>query len=160
MRSILMIGGCFLLLPISPASAQVGKSVGAIFGGFLGMTAGKAIGKAGSEDVEDALRKTTVEFNKQLPKQIDGDTRADSSDSGPGKRITFRYTITSASSREIDRKYFNTVLTEQFSPTVCGAKSTEFFFKKGVTLTYSYKSRDGVPIEDLVLTPKKCGYSG
>ena len=106
MRTANLLLVCSLVgLLTTPVSAQAKGGLGAVFGGLIGAAVGKAVGKAIAtpESIEQALRKMSDQVNKQMPKVIDRDTRLDNIVAGPGARFSYNYTITSASSRDVDR---------------------------------------------------------
>lgn len=152
----------FCMLALASMSAQpvfAKGGIGEVFGALIGAVAGKTIGNSvGGMSVEKALVKVCDQMNKKLPVAADKETRWDSTTPGPGRRFTYNYTFVNAAARDVDVNYFLQAQTQQLTRSVCTSKEMEVFFKNAVTISYSYRSRDGIPIGTIELTPRDCGY--
>lgn len=141
------------VVSVPPAFAKGG--VGEIFGALIGGAVGKAVGKSavGGMSVEQALVKVCDQINQQLPMAVDKDTRWDNTTPGPGRRFTHNYTFVNAAARDVDVNYFLQAQTQQLRSGVCSSKDMEVFLKNAVTIAYSYRTRDGVHIGKIEVTP-------
>lgn len=143
-------------------SANAGKGgIGAIFGALIGGAVGSAIGKSAGQAMspEQALVKLVDQMNKQLPMALDRDTRWDTSQAGPGRRLTYNYTIVSARAAEIDSTFFYQAMSSHLRSSVCTKPDMQIFFKHGVTLSYSYRGSDGGYVGKVDISPRDCGIS-
>lgn len=152
---------CFLafaILSTPPALAKGG--IGEFFGALIGGAVGKAVGKSasGAMSVEQALVKLCDQLNQQLPMVVDKETRWDNTTPGPGRRFTYNYTFVNVVARDVDVNYFLQAQTQQLRRGVCSSKDMEIFLKNAVTISYSYRSRDGIHIGKIEITPRDCGY--
>lgn len=101
--------------------------------------------------VEQQLEKTVREGNKQLPKMISDDLRIDSASSGPGKRLTYNYSVLKDTTCRNLRS--NTVGIKQ---SVCSNKQMQFFFSKGVVVEYTYNDPTGIEQFRIAIDPSDC----
>ena len=147
------------LLAAPPAFAKGG--LGEIFGALIGGAVGKAVGRsaAGGMSVEQALVKVCDQVNKQLPMSVDKETRWDNTTPGPGCQLTYNYTFVNAAASDVDVNYFYQVMTQKLRNSVCTSADMKVFFKNNVTVSYSYRGRDGVHIGKIDITPRDCGYT-
>ncbi len=103
--------------------------------------------------------KMADQLNARMPMTIDQDTRLDNILAGPGTRITYNYTIVTASSREVDRAALMNHLKTTLKSGVCSHPDMQVFFKNKVTVGYSYRASDGPFVGKLNITPRDCGYA-
>jgi hypothetical protein len=150
----LLAGLSIALTP--PALARGG--LGEIFGALVGKAAGKIAGYTTSEgmSVEQALVQVCDQVNKQLPMAVDRETRWDNTTPGPGRRFTYNYTFVNATARDVDLKYFYDTLAQKIRNSVCTNKDMAVFFQYGVTVSYSYRARDGAHVGKIDITPRDC----
>ena len=99
-----------------------------------------------------------MEANRRGPVAMDGGIRWDRTVAGPGTRMTYHYTLTSLSSKEINRQ----TLTRQMKPALiaiaCADKRFKPSFQCGATYIYTYKGNDGVEIARIGINRDDCGY--
>jgi len=150
-----------MVLVFMQGEALAKGGLGTIFGALVGGAVGKGVGKsaAGGMSVEQALVKVCNQVNQQLPMMVDKETRWDNTTPGPGRRFTYNYTFFTATARDVDVNYFYQAMTPKLRNDVCSSKDLEVFFKNDVTLSYSYRGRDGVHIGKIDITPRDCGYT-
>lgn len=139
------------------AGAAIG-GVGAIFGALIGGAAGNAVSKSAASQlmVEEALVNTTDQINRLLPITLDPDTRWDSTVAGPGRRFTYHYTILTMRASKIDTPNFRRVMVTRLRKSVCASPDTQVFIKNGVTVSYSYRGRDGRHVCNIDIWPRDC----
>jgi len=108
---------------------------------------------------EKAMVKMSESLNKQLPKIIDNETRLDKTSVGPGKRFSYAYTLINYRSSEINRDDLKQNLGAKIRDAACAEKKLQVFFKKGITIFYSYSGNDGVLAFEIPVGPSDCGSS-
>lgn len=156
MKQILLIVFSIVCLVPIPTPAQKGaSSVGAIFRSIIGDSANR---KPGQNDVESALHKLGNELNKNTPRQIDENTRWDTTMAGPGRKLTYHYTFLGGKSNQIDKAIFREYMTGRLKGSVCSSPDTDVFFQNDVTVLFRYEAADQVFIATLEFTPSSCGY--
>lgn len=142
-------------------NAHAGKGgIGAIFGALIGGAAGHAIGKTSSPGVtiDEAIVKMANELNKQLPMNVDRETRLDSISPGVGRQFTYNYTFVNNRSQDFDRVAWYRGANSLLRNRVCTSSDMEVFFKNGVSVSYSYQGKDGGHVGKVTISPRDCGY--
>lgn len=92
----------------------------------------------GNVPIERQLEKVAQEANKQLPKQLDVVTRCERVEAGPGKRMSYIYTL-SVDFDDDQQK----LLTEQTTQRALVDPNLQPAFSAGVTLWYKYYDKSG-----------------
>lgn len=109
----------------------------------------------------DFLRIWTEQTNQTMPRTIDRDTRADSVQAEPNLHLHYYYTLTTLESKDATDA-INDALLQHIKPKVvtlfCSylGKGDVSMLDNGVTVLYSYRTNDGVPIIDFEITPTDC----
>ena len=140
-------------------TAYAAKSgIGTIFGALIGDTVGNAVGKSATSRlmVDEALVKATDQINKQLPMTVDRDTRLDLTVAGPGRRITYHYTIVTARASDIDTSDFKQAMDSHLRNSVCTSPDMRVLIKNDVVVAYSYRGNDGRHVFKIEITPAVC----
>jgi hypothetical protein len=106
---------------------------------------------------EKWLDETAGDMNRTLPKLIDPETRLDRVTAGPGKRLTYSYTLVNRESAKIDVEAFNAGMQPVLRTSVCGRPGMQALVKNGVTLVYSYRGSDGKFVSMIEVIPQHCG---
>lgn len=134
-------------------------------GGLVGKEVGKAVSAPSkpSQQRMDALlfegfTKAAEQANARGPVMVDEDTRWDSTEAGPGARITYFYTFPSYSSREIDREHLLANLRPEVVELACASKEMKPSLEYGATYVYTYRGNDGEDILRFELNRRDCGY--
>lgn len=109
---------------------------------------------AGGDSVEMDLQKTAQRVSEEGPRLIGNGVRLDSAAAGPGRTIRFTHTNVEALLADVDINAFNTKYAATIRAQVCSA--TPPVLAKGVTMTYLYKDRTGVPIGSFDVTEEHC----
>ena len=115
-----------------------------IFDGFEKEPVGKT-----RESVESQLARLAAEQNKGLPRQIDDVTRWDRVESGPGKTITYHYTISAALSDDAKR-----VLQENTTRSTLANPEAKVYLEAGVTIRFKNHDTNGTVIQEFAITPR------
>ncbi len=114
--------------------------------------------QAESEDISAILVQTADMMNANLPMMIDQDTQWDSSVAGPGKTLTYNYTLLNYSSTEIDTEQFSSNIHEALVGTVCTVPVTKILPENGVLLNFNYYDSEHKLITKVQVPPSDCGY--
>ena len=156
-----------VFMGITPAHAKgmIGAKIGDLIGNTIGHIVGKDIGNTLSEhrDVNaNDLVIVAEQKNKQLPLSIDNLTSLDRVVAGPGLHFTYKYTLTTITSKNIDRNLIVNATQEQRQHllTRCSNPKNNSFPQKGGSESYSYQTSDGLFITKIDITPQDCGYYG
>jgi hypothetical protein len=112
------------------------------------LTSGRFGGPFGSGSVEQKLVKTAEDFNKRMPVQIDPITRCDRVEVGPGKTITFFYSISQSLSPE-EKASLETMTREK----LWSDQRTKSLLQSGVTFGYRCFDVAGNEMLEFSITP-------
>jgi hypothetical protein len=104
-----------------------------------------------------AFEKEARKMNAKLPKLIDNETRMEKMIVGPGKKVTYVYTLVVRSSSEMDANAFYNDLRPYFINNICKGDMKDAL-KMGVTFIYSYYGNDNGHIADIPITAAGCGF--
>lgn len=150
-----------LLMVTTFTYAKSKAGVGALFGSLIGSSLGYAVGETTTNKVtiEKALRYAAEVTNKNLPMVIDRDTKWDAIKSGPGRKFTYLYTVTTYRADEIDKPNFYKMMEKNLLNSVCSSEDMKVFFRHDVTISYTYNGKFGKQFAKISITPKDCGYS-
>ncbi len=115
-------------------------------------------GQSCQEKLTAEFQQFALEANRRGPVAMDANIRWDRTVAGPGMRMTYHYTLTSLSSKEINRQ----TLTGQMKPALitmtCNNKQFKPSLQCGAAYIYSYKSKDGKDIARIGVNRDDCGY--
>ena len=114
--------------------------------------------KAQSEDISAILVQTADMMNANLPTMIDEDIQWDSSVAGPGKILSYNYTVFNYDSTVIDTEQFSDNIHGFLVDTVCTTPATQIFPKNGVLLNFNYYDSEHELISKVQVPPSDCGY--
>ncbi len=92
----------------------------------------------GGGSVEQQLEEAAAKANLQLPQQLDEVTRCERVEAGPGKRMSYIYTL----SVDFDNDQ-QKLLTEQATQRALVDPNLQPAFSAGVTLWYKYYDKSG-----------------
>jgi hypothetical protein len=142
-----------------------GRFAGPVFAGLLllvgvvGVSSGMlpSVMPDLSENIEARLEREAENANKKFPRQIDADTRVDSITAGPGKMLTFNYTMLNYPGSAIDEGKFREAMADKVRKEACASTGLQPFIREGVSIGYSYVGNDGIPLTTLVVSPSDCG---
>ena len=134
-----------LLLLTSVASIRLPKSV-------------KAEIMAEATTSEDFLHQTVNVMNRALPMMVDNNTRWDSSYAGPGKTLSYNYTLVNYSAANIDGSLFAKNARTFLIDKVCNEPTIAVFPHEGVLLNFNYYDNARSLIARVEVEPSDCGY--
>lgn len=126
-------------------------AVTTVEGSQLGKDIWSGITSAFGPSVEERIALTVKDVNKSLPKMIPGHMRLDQLVAGPGKQLTYNYTVLQEDT--VQRIKAN---LPGLRKKVCTTKGTVFYLSKGVTLVYVYHRQSGAEFAHLTVKPTDC----
>ena len=107
----------------------------------------------GSKTVEEELVSAAAEINKKCPYMLDDETRADSLSPGPGKAITYYYTLVKRSAAKLDIPRLQEAVRPAIVRNVQTNPQMVALRKLQVKFFYKYFDRNGSPAFDLTVAP-------
>ena len=107
---------------------------------------------------ENFLHQTANAMNRVLPMMVDNNTRWDSSYAGPGKSLSYNYTLVNYSAANIDGTVFAKNARGLLTKTICNEPSTAIFPQEGVLLNFNYYDKTRNLIARVKVEPADCGY--
>lgn len=142
-------------LVVLSASAMAQSNLGVLFNAAMTAAMELTTGVVVTSDmaIEKALAKVCAEANKQVPRTITQDVRLDKFGAGPGRRLTYNFTI----ERDVDIAQFFRVMTPRLKEEACAKDGMKVFFQNKITVTYSYSNRNSAHIGQVNVTPRDCG---
>ncbi len=141
-----------VILVVVAAATAIGKETGR---GAVKQYAASDVNRS-DVTVEDALRQTANLMNRSLPMMVNKRTRLDNAAPGPGKRLTYYYTLVSYSSVDVTIQELKDAMWPTLRTSVCTDPQSHFLLQQGVQLVYHYKGSDGGYIGDFALNPSDC----
>ena len=142
-----------LVLACATTLAQAGP-----FSNLMGSIAG-SVGESddGSRNIDQTLANVSAHLNRSAPLTLDADTRLDRVTSGPGRRLSYHYTLTSVQAKAFKRAEFQKLIREPLQAKLCSSKEMRGFLIRGVTISYDYLSNDGNRLGAARFTASDCG---
>jgi hypothetical protein len=124
------------------------------FFGLIGKdVARRAVDRSEPRSLVPMLTEITEELNATLPKQIDENTRMDTSTVGPGKKLTYFYTILDTASIKLTSVEFSEALRPQLidsyrtNPKMFELRENDF------TVCFCYRDESGTIFANIEITP-------
>ena len=107
---------------------------------------------------KEFLAKVAAQINQSVPVMIDKETELLPAGVAEGMLI-YNYRLINFSAAQLDHKRFAAAARQQVTQGACSRPETrDGFFKKGVTLRYSYYDKDKQPIATVNVKPADCGF--
>jgi hypothetical protein len=107
-----------------------------------------------SDADEKILFQTSSEMNKKLPMMVDRSTRIDTTTPGPGKMLTYKYTLVDIAAADIDKEKFKQKLLPTLIENYKTNPATQSMRKAGIIIKFKYFDKKGVFITDMTVDPK------
>lgn len=128
--------------------------IAVLIGGAIGKLSVKSLFQNSNYiSFEKVLIETSKQLNETLPIQVDEETRLDTTTAGPGKILTYYYTlITINESNLAPTNFVNTMK----SHLVNGYKNNQdmaTFRNNKVELHYNYSDKEGRPFANIIISP-------
>lgn len=114
--------------------------------------------KAEQDNISEILVQTANMMNQNLPMMIDQDTQWDSSFAGPGKMLSYNYTLVNYSATQIDGMQFIKNIRTPLTNTICTNPATQIFPQEGVLLNFNYYDNTRNLIARVKVAPSDCDY--
>ena len=108
-------------------------------------------------NVAAVLAQAETLLNKQMPYMIDKEVRVDRAVAGPGRRMTYHYTLVALNSTQINSASLAAVMGPLLRNKVCKTPEAAILFEHGVTSSFAYSDSDGKEIGIVDVTPQDCG---
>lgn len=118
------------------------------------LVAGYFIRQGNSQNLEPLLKEAAEKMNASPNQMMDDDTRLDHVEAGPGKRITYNYTLVRVSKANVNIPELQKAMREQIIANYKTSSQMEHFRRANVEMAYRYKDKAGEPIFELMVSPK------
>jgi hypothetical protein len=140
----------------SKSSTSVAITVAAV---IVGGAIGPALVKSFSTRVPPhKFDRTLVEMsdriNATLPRQVDKDTRLDTTIAGPGNRLTYLYTLPALSTEDVDSMEFSKIMRPVLVNGYRTNPDMATFRNNQVELHYQYRDKSGGTIATIMVSPR------
>lgn len=135
---------------------SLGSVVGIIFGVIIYQLINHFVFAPPTFD--EQLMKISSEINKSCPFMVDQDTRLDNTMGGPGKSITYNYTLVNYLEADINSDELRKYITPQLINNIKTNDDMKTFRENKVSLKYNYKDKLGKPILSVTISPSDYGY--
>lgn len=112
--------------------------------------------KAEISNMSEILVETADMMNQRLPMMVDQYTRWDSSFAGPGKTLSYKYTLVNHSANQIDGTQFAKNIHPTLTNLICNNPATQIFPDNGVLLHFNYYDQSSNLIARVKVTPNDC----
>ncbi len=116
---------------------SLGTVMGVIFGAILYQLISHFVFAPPTFD--EQLMKISSEINKNCPFMVDQDTRLDNTMGGPGKFITYNYTLINYYKSDINSNELRTYITPQLINNFKTSEEMKGFRENKVSFKYNYK---------------------
>jgi DNA-directed RNA polymerase subunit RPC12/RpoP len=147
--------GIFLLVSIVLIVGFVAKmAVAKLVGGGFGRSIAKSVFSQTPPSYEQALMEVSKTINAGLPKEVDSETRLDSVAAGPGKRLTYHFTLINKEADSIDAIALESNLKIQIVNNYRTRPDMASFRQNRVRMDYEYRDRNGLRCLSFSVSPK------
>jgi hypothetical protein len=106
-----------------------------------------------SESVEEKLAQTSKHLNARLPMNVDSDTRWDTTAPGPGKCLTYCYTLVNVSKNEINLGEVTAKIKPKLLLYYRTSPDMKLFKENRVTLRFMFKDKVGETVTLIEVSP-------
>ena len=106
-----------------------------------------------SNSVEEKLVQTSKNLNARLPLNVDSDTRWDTTVPGPGRCLTYCYTLINVSKSEIDPGEVTAKIKPKLLLYYRTNPDMKLFRDNRVTVHYLFKDKLGETVTSIEVTP-------
>lgn len=127
----------------------------AIFAVVIGISIGVStfIHLQRSNSVEEKLVQTSKNLNARLPLNVDSETRWDTTVPGPGRCLTYCYTLINVSKKEIDPAELTAKIRTKLLLYYKTNPEMKLFRDNRVTVHYLFKDKLGETVTSIDVTP-------
>lgn len=106
-----------------------------------------------SGSTEEKLVQTSKDLNARLPLNVDSDTRWDTTVPGPGKCLTYCYTLINVSKSEIDPGKVTAKIKPKLLLNYRTSPDMKLFRENRVTLRFMFKDKLGETVTLIEVSP-------
>jgi hypothetical protein len=147
--------GALMLMLFAHSAHAIGFSdmFGAVAGRFNSYGTGQ---DAQAKQLDEVLRQVCDHMNKHMPEAIDKETRLDRVSSEPGPHFFYHYTLLESNSTDVDKTSFASTMRPQLRSKLCASPQIKNFFSHGISVSYVYQGKDGLPIGTADFAPNSC----
>ncbi|MBE9046192.1 hypothetical protein IQ255_17570 [Pleurocapsales cyanobacterium LEGE 10410] len=112
--------------------------------------------KAESSNISEFLVETSDTINQNLPMKLDRDTRWDSTFVGPGKMLSYNYTLLRYSATQIDSNLFARQFRPYLTNVLCNNSSSRIFRENEITMSVNVYDNSRILISRIKVSPNEC----
>lgn len=145
---------------VMPILGGLGVVIAAGIAGSLGREAARSamnsLSAPSDEEVASALSDTVKRLNEGLPQAVDNATRIDRVSSGPGRKITYHYTLTGLTSTQVSARGLEAAMRSSVNSYFCTNGDMAVFREHDVDVVYKYRGMDGGSIGELLVSKNDC----
>ena len=105
------------------------------------------------------LENIAAEANKELPRMLDDQTRADNVVIGPAKKLTNNITLITVEPGKLTEFDLQKLLVSETRPRLCSSKKFTELRSRGATIAFNYHDNKGNSITELVIGQYDCSES-
>lgn len=87
---------------------------------------------------------------------IDGETRLERSEAGPGARVIHRLTLPNTPAAQVDRDAFAAAARTKVTRAACASSEVRSALERGAAHVYAYRSSDGIDLGSVTVTLADC----
>lgn len=127
---------------------------------LIAVAAGSALGtwaingfKSDEAVFDAALVEAANEINSICPMQVDEITRLDNVISGPGRMMTYNYTLINIEESQIDKKALEEGMEKQLISMISSDPDMKSLYDEGVIFVYKYRDMNGTFIMLIEINP-------
>jgi hypothetical protein len=106
-----------------------------------------------SNSVEEKLVQTSKNLNARLPLNVDSDTRWDTTVPGPGRCLTYCYTLINVSKSEVDPSEVAAKIKPKLLLYYRTNADMKLFRDNRVSVQYMFKDKRGETVTSIEVTP-------
>jgi hypothetical protein len=139
------------LLCLATGAQAVG--LGNVFGALAGRSG--AGGHGGSMDA--TLADISADFNRKTPLEVGQGTVLERVSAEPGRKLTYHYTLVAVSQGDLRPEDFQRRVAPALRQQFCGNAQMLSLLRSGVTVSYTYSSKDGAALGQASFDPDDCG---
>lgn len=104
-------------------------------------------------DFDSLLPEMISKLNRSMPMTVDRDTRADRVSAGPGRKVTYHYSLTRYRIGDFDRDKLIAALRENLIRAYKVRKDLKMYRDNNVVIDYSYADADGIHFATISVGP-------
>lgn len=112
--------------------------------------------RAEVNNIYEILVEVSDMMNQSLPMMVDEDVRFDASFVGPGRMLSYKYTLVNYPINQVDSEQLAQFIRTPLTKTICTNPATQIFPKNGVLLNFNYYDNARNLITSVKISPNDC----